>query len=98
MSKVWKYVRTGVRSGIGAGALACLLIPLHPHPLVAWAGLVLLISVDVWATVLLAKSAGRAIETLRSGQLPSLLIELKRREPAPSTSGDMPNTHGETKQ
>lgn len=95
MSNIWKYVRTGVRSGIGVGALACLMIPLHPHPLVAWAGLVLLISVDVWATVLLAKSAGRAMETLRSGQFPSVLIEVKRREPAPSTSAEAANTHGE---
>jgi len=96
MSKVWKYVRSGVRSGIGAGALACLLLPIQPHPLAAWSGLVLLISVDVWGLVSLAKSAGRAMETIRSGQLPSLLIEFKRREPAASAHGNSQNTHGDT--
>lgn len=95
MSKVWKIVRTGVRSGIAAVALACLLVPLHPHPLVVWSGVVLLVSVDAWAIVVLAKSAERAMETIRSGQLPSLHIELKRREPAIPTPGDLPNTHGE---
>lgn len=48
--------------------------------------------------LLLAKSAGRAMETIRwSGQLPSLLIEFKRREPAASGTWQFTEHNPETR-